>query len=76
MAILPNGLETLDLGATGWRAVVNSNISKLFTKTEIKEPNYDIIFQSDSIGPILTDRDTGSKYRLYVSNGTLGIESV
>ena len=36
----------------------------------------DIIFLTDAFGPILTDRTTATKYRLYVDNGVLSIEAV
>ncbi len=29
MAILPNGLETIELGATAWRIIINENFTKL-----------------------------------------------
>lgn len=29
MAILPNGLETIELGATAWRVIINENFQKL-----------------------------------------------
>lgn len=38
--------------------------------------NVDIEFTSNAKGPILLDRTTATKYRLYVDNGVLGIESV
>jgi hypothetical protein len=34
MALLANGLETLEIGATAWRLIVNANIEKLYSKTE------------------------------------------
>jgi len=34
MAVLSNGLETLELGATAWRLIINSNIEKLYSKIE------------------------------------------
>jgi len=34
MAVLANGLETLEIGATAWRLIVNANIEKLYSKTE------------------------------------------
>lgn len=34
MAILSNGLETLEVGATAWRLIINSNLSKIYSKTE------------------------------------------
>lgn len=35
MAILNNGLETMELGVTAWRVIINENFSKLYTKDEI-----------------------------------------
>ena len=34
MSLLSNGLELLELGVTAWREIVNTNFSKLYTKTE------------------------------------------
>ena len=76
MALLPNGLETLDLGSTAWRDVVNANLYRLLTKDEIKSPNYDHVYTTSNKGPVLTDRATGHKYRLYVNNGVLSIDSL
>jgi hypothetical protein len=36
----------------------------------------DLDVASDSVGPLLIDRTTATKYRLYVDNGVLGIEEV
>lgn len=35
MAILENGLETMELGATAWRIIINNNFTKIFTKDEL-----------------------------------------
>jgi len=37
MAVLDNGLETIELGATSWRIILNQNIEKLYTKDEIDD---------------------------------------
>ncbi len=37
MAILQNGIETVELGATAWRVIYNSNFEKLYTKTEVDQ---------------------------------------
>jgi hypothetical protein len=76
MAILPNGLETIDLGSTAWREALNSNFEKLFTKDEVKNPDYDIVFATNTQGPVLKDRSNGTSYRLYVDNGVLSVEAV
>jgi len=76
MALLPNGLETIELGSTGWRDVINANLYKMYTKTEIEAPNYDHTYVANNQGPVLTDRSTGTQYRLYVNNGTLDIEAI
>lgn len=41
-------------------------------------PHYDgdIIFPVDTDGPVVTDRITATKYRFFVSNGVIGIESI
>ena len=36
----------------------------------------DLDVSANNIGPLLIDRVTGTKYRLYVSDGVLGIEAV
>ncbi len=35
MAILPNGLETIEVGSTTWRVIINNNLTKLYTKDEV-----------------------------------------
>ena len=35
MAILSNGLETIEIGSTTWRVIFNNNFSKIYTKTEV-----------------------------------------
>ena len=35
MARLNNGLETMELGVTSWRAIINDNFTKLYTKAEV-----------------------------------------
>lgn len=35
MATLANGIETLEVGATAWRLIINANLDKLYTKTEV-----------------------------------------
>jgi hypothetical protein len=34
MALLANGLETLEVGATAWRLIINATIAKLYSRTE------------------------------------------
>jgi hypothetical protein len=34
MAVLSNGLETLELGSTAWRLILNDTIGKLYSRTE------------------------------------------
>jgi hypothetical protein len=76
MAILPNGLETIDLGSTAWRDALNSNFENLYTKTEIENPVNDTVYSDSGIGVVLTDRTSGTQYRLFVDNGVLDIETV
>lgn len=76
MALHPNGLEIVDLGATAWREVINANFSELLTKIDIETPKTDISFNTSAIGVVLKDRTTGTPYRLFVDNGTLNIETV
>ena len=35
MARLTNGLETMELGVTSWRIIINDNFKKLYTKDEV-----------------------------------------
>lgn len=37
MARLSNGLETMELGVTSWRIIINDNFTKLYTKNEINQ---------------------------------------
>ncbi|MCI6989389.1 MAG: hypothetical protein MR902_07510 [Campylobacter sp.] len=39
MAILNNGLETMELGATAWRIIINDNFSKIYAKNELYTKN-------------------------------------
>lgn len=32
---LANGLETLELGTTAWRVIINDNLEKIYTKNEV-----------------------------------------
>ena len=32
---LENGIETMELGVTAWRGIINDNFSKIYTKSEI-----------------------------------------
>ncbi|MDA3046693.1 hypothetical protein OFO10_05930 [Campylobacter sp. VBCF_06 NA8] len=44
MARLANGLETMELGVTAWRVIINDNFTKLYTKAEIDR---DFVKKSD-----------------------------
>ena len=35
MAVLANGLETIDLGSTAWRVVCNNNFENIYAKSEL-----------------------------------------
>lgn len=76
MAVLANGIETIELGSTAWRVVVNNNFSAVYTKAEIDSRIADITFTDATKGIILTDRTTATEYRLYVNSGVLAIEAV
>lgn len=41
---LANGLETMELGVTAWRVIINDNFTKLYTKAEIER---DFVKKSD-----------------------------
>jgi hypothetical protein len=70
MAVLPNGLETVEPGVTSWRIIYNTNFENVFSKTE--EP----VYTTAGAGIILKDRSDGNTYRIYVENGTIKTEVV
>lgn len=35
MARLANGLETMELGVTSWRVIINDNFTKIYSKGEV-----------------------------------------
>lgn len=35
MARLANGIETMELGVTAWRSIINDNFARIYTKSEI-----------------------------------------
>lgn len=82
MAILSNGIETIELGSTAWRVVVNNNFSAVYTKAELDArvvnvtTTGDHTFLTDTKGVVLKDRTTGTSYRLLVNSGVLSIEAV
>ena len=50
----------------------------VINKIDYKEPNVvvDMLWSDSSKGPVLIDRNDGTKYRLFINNGNLGIEEV
>jgi hypothetical protein len=76
MALLANGIETIELGSTAWRIVCNNNFSAIYTKDEVDNRTSDITFTTDTTGVVLVDRTTANEYRLYVDSGVLNIELV
>lgn len=76
MAVLSNGIETVELGSTAWRVVINNNFEALATKAEVNSRAVDITFTSNTKGVVLKDRSSGTNYRLYVDGGTLSIEAI
>ena len=82
MAVLANGIETMELGSTAWRVIVNANFSAVYTQDEIDTRtvvvthNEDIQFGVDTKGVVMIDRTTATSYRLYVDNGVLSIEAI
>ena len=76
MAVLSNGIETIELGSTAWRIAINNNFEALYTKTEINNRDVDMTFADETKGVVLKDRTTDTLYRLFVDNGTLSIEAV
>lgn len=51
MAILNNGLQTMELGATAWRVIINDNFTKIYTKQEVdaKLTNGETAFKARSL---------------------------
>ncbi len=76
MAILANGIETVELGATAWRVIYNNNFEALYTKAEIDSRTVDTTFTVATKGVVLKDRNSGTFYRLYVDSGALSIEAI
>ena len=70
MAILENGLESIELGATAWREILNYNFAKLLTKEQILA----LIQQGDanadgSVPSYLTKQEANSLYALKTELG-------
>jgi hypothetical protein len=62
MAILANGIETLEIGATAWRQILNTNWGKVYTQTQINTLFTNFIatahtFSAPQRGTLLTDND-------------------
>jgi len=70
MAILANGLETVEPGISAWRIVYNTNFENLFSKTE--EP----VWTTSGNGIVVKDRSDGNSYRIYVDGGAIQVEQV
>ena len=58
---LPNGIETIELGATSWRIMINANFEKLYTKDEIEAKFKELNFGDVSVTPAtdLPERPNG-----------------
>ncbi|MDD7323948.1 MAG: hypothetical protein SOU37_03005 [Campylobacter lanienae] len=65
MAILENGLESIELGATAWREILNYNFAKLLTKEQILALIQQGGANSDgSVPSYLTKQEASSIYAL------------
>ena len=65
MAILENGLESIELGATAWREILNYNFAKLLTKEQILALIEQGGANSDgSVPSYLTKQEANSIYAL------------
>ena len=65
MAILENGLESIELGATAWREILNYNFAKLLTKEQILALIQQGGANSDgSVPSYLTKQEANSIYAL------------
>ena len=70
MAILENGLESIELGATAWREILNYNFAKLLTKEQILALIEQGGANSDgSVPSYLTKQEASSLYALKTELG-------
>ena len=70
MAILENGLESIELGATAWREILNYNFAKLLTKEQILALIQQGGANSDgSVPSYLTKQEANSLYALKTELG-------
>ena len=70
MAILENGLESIELGATAWREILNYNFAKLLTKEQILALLQQGGANSDgSVPSYLTKQEANSIYALKTELG-------
>ena len=70
MAILENGLESIELGATAWREILNYNFAKLLTKEQILALIQQGGANSDgSVPSYLTKQEASSLYALKTELG-------
>ena len=70
MAILENGLESIELGATAWREILNYNFAKLLTKEQILALIQQGGANSDgSVPSYLTKQEANSIYALKTELG-------
>ncbi|WP_457643073.1 hypothetical protein [Persephonella sp.] len=58
-----------------WKWHIQNTVSKS-SNSDLEIKNHDLNFPNSANGIILTDRTTGSKYRLFIDNGVLGTEVV
>lgn len=70
MAILENGLESIELGATAWREILNYNFAKLLTKEQILALIQQGGANADgSVPSYLTKQEANSLYALKTEVG-------
>lgn len=70
MAILENGLESIELGATAWREILNYNFAKLLTKEQILALIQQGGANADgSVPSYLTKQEASSLYALKTELG-------
>lgn len=70
MAILENGLESIELGATAWREILNYNFAKLLTKEQILALIQQGGANADgSVPSYLTKQEANSLYALKTELG-------
>ncbi len=75
--------SSIDADTTGSANKLDGLDSAQFIRSDVDDEvdgklthNKDVEFPTDTTGVILTDRNTGTKYRIYVEDGDIGLEEL